>query len=85
MEDEMEKTTWRDVGRGMMLLGGAALLLTAIFFILAMWDNKYYGLFSGTEHLVFYTVLGLAFLAIGFFLAKRNSAEADRPKDAGQD
>ena len=84
MEGEKDRTTWRDVGRGMMLLGGAALLLTAIFFILAQWEEKYYGLFSGETHIMFYTALGLALLLVGLVLARRGSPKASEPESAEQ-
>ena len=85
MEKDEEKTTLKDVGRGLVLLGGATLLLTAIFFLLAMWDNKYYGLFSGTTHLLFYTILGLALLAVGFILARKESKNAERAEETRPD
>ena len=86
MEDEKELTTaedpkntsLKDVGRGLIFLAAIILLLTIFLFIMSIWENEYYWLFSGRAHLIFYTTLGLALLGIGVILVKSKSAKTEK-------
>ena len=77
--DESKKTTLKDAGKGFILLGSAVLLLTVSLFTMSLWQNYYYGLFSGHWHLQFYLTLGLGLLAVGFILVKLKPAESKNP------
>jgi hypothetical protein len=78
MKDEAElktvevsnKTTLKDAGKGLIILGAAILVLTGMSFIMSIWENEYYGLFSGRTHLAFTLVLGLALLVTGSLLLR---------------
>ncbi len=78
--EKQDKTTLKDVGKGFMLLGTGILLFTVVFFLMAIWENDYYGLFAGETHLKFDLGLGLLFLIIGALLFKARS-RAEAPKD----
>ncbi len=72
------KTTLMDIGRGFMLLGAGVLLLTAVFLVMAIVENEYYGLFSGNIHLTFYLMIGLAFIGAGALLVRRGKQKPTR-------
>lgn len=79
-EEISNKTTLKDAGKGFIILGGAILLLTGISFMMSIWENEYYGLFSGKTHLAFTLVLGLAFLVLGLIFVRIKPAKADNSK-----
>jgi uncharacterized integral membrane protein len=76
-EADSKKTTFKDAGKGFILLGSVILLLTVLLFIMSLWSNYYYGLFSGQTHMFFYLVLGLALLATGLILVKSKPEKTD--------
>jgi hypothetical protein len=75
--EESKKTTLKDAGKGFILLGAVILLLTVLLFIMSIWENDYYGLFSRQTHLIFYLVLGLVLLGIGLVLVKSKPENAE--------
>lgn len=71
--DSSKKTTLKDAGKGFIILGAAILVLTGMSFIMSVWENEYYGLFSGRTHLIFTLMLGIAFLGLGSLFVKKSA------------
>jgi len=79
-----KEVTRRDVGIGLVLMGSIALILTLAMFIMAVWENAYYGLFSGRVHLLFYVAMGAAFIIAGAVLMRGPRKEqGSSPKQPG--
>jgi hypothetical protein len=66
-----DRTTWRHVGMGLLLMGSLLLLLTLVFFVMSIFQVEYYSLFHGGTHLAFDIVLGSAMIALGLALSKK--------------
>ncbi|MFO7618423.1 MAG: hypothetical protein R6W91_02025 [Thermoplasmata archaeon] len=77
---EKEKTTVRDVGKGLILLGAAILLATLVMYLMAVWEETHYGLFSGATHLAFDTAMGIIFICAGILLARKGEPKKSSAK-----